>query len=147
MNSWAYIMFSSIVNPSHPIRLPGSIIVAIGSGYTVIVKLVSSIQSCWDVAYSSTRYVVSLNAALLNVCVKFCVVFINTPSTYHSNVIDVISSPLYGVDVLLKLTTNGPQLSIALGIALANGVGWIVTWFCALSGHKPVWLEVISSMS
>ena len=40
---------------------------------------------------------------------------------------DVISSWLYGVDILLKLTTNGPQLSIALGIALANGLGYILT--------------------
>ena len=99
----------------------------------MIVKKVSSTQSCCDVAYSSTRYVVSFSAALLNVYVKFCVVSTNIPSTCHSKLIEEISSPLYGVDVLVKLTTNGPQLSIALGIALANGVGYTVTIFVSVS--------------
>ena len=135
ITSSADIWVELIVNPSHPTVSPVIIIFASGSGYTVIVKLVSSKQSCCDVAYSWTRYVVSFNAALLNVYVKFCVESIITPSTYHSKFMEEISSWLYGSDILLKLTTNGPQLSIALGIALANGVGYTVIIFVSIAGQ------------
>ena len=57
------------------------------------------------------------------VYVKFVVPVCNILLIYQSNDILVVSSPLYGSEVFVKLTVKGPHPTLVSALKLTFGVG------------------------
>ena len=57
----------------------------------------------------------------------------------------VVSSLLYGSEVFVKFTVNGPHAHVSCGVKLTKGVGYMVT-VCVVSSGHPLLVVAISSM-